>query len=167
MCLWKCLGCLLFYFISTLKGMLGGSHCGSAEMNHFLSMKWFNHGLAQWSGTSSCAVTVAVVGSYSSDWTPSLETSICRGYSPKKQKKKRCLISSLFFANTHLILRASLLEGVMTIVISQRGHRGTAQSTVFRSSLAIRLFVSSYYLLMCVLPLHALTTSGGCFKVLL
>ena len=36
-------------------------------------------------------VTVAVVeaGSYSSDWTPSLGTSICHGYGPKSQKTKQ------------------------------------------------------------------------------
>ena len=37
---------------------------------------------------SGVAVAVVEAGSYSSDWTPSLGTSICRGCSPKKQNKK-------------------------------------------------------------------------------
>ena len=36
---------------------------------------------------SSVAVAVAQAGSYSSDWTPSLGTSICHGCSPTKKKK--------------------------------------------------------------------------------
>ena len=35
------------------------------------------------------AVVVAEAGSYSSDWTPSLGTSICHRYSPKKTKRKK------------------------------------------------------------------------------
>ena len=38
---------------------------------------------------SHIAVVVAVAGSYSSNSTPSLGTSICRGCGPKKTKKKR------------------------------------------------------------------------------
>ena len=34
-------------------------------------------------------IAVAVAGSCSSDLTPSLGTPICRGYSPKKKKKKK------------------------------------------------------------------------------
>ena len=34
-------------------------------------------------------VAVALAGSYSSDSTPSLETSICHGCGLKKQKKKK------------------------------------------------------------------------------
>lgn len=34
------------------------------------------------------AVAVAKAGSSSSNWTPSLGTSICCGYSPKKAKRK-------------------------------------------------------------------------------
>ena len=37
----------------------------------------------------SVAVAVMEVSSCSSDLTPSLGTSICRGCGPKKQKKKR------------------------------------------------------------------------------
>ena len=33
---------------------------------------------------SRVAVAVVYVGGYSSYWTPSLGTSICRGYGPKK-----------------------------------------------------------------------------------
>ena len=40
-----------------------------------------------WFG-SGIAVAVAVAGSCSSDSTPSLGTSICRGCGPKKKKKK-------------------------------------------------------------------------------
>ena len=43
------------------------------------SQTWLGYGVA---------VTVAVAGSYSPDPTPSLGTSICRGCSPKKRKKK-------------------------------------------------------------------------------
>ena len=38
---------------------------------------------------SSVAVAVVKAGSYSSDLIPSLVTSICRGFSPKKKKEGR------------------------------------------------------------------------------
>ena len=37
---------------------------------------------------SHVAVAAAVAGSYSSDWTPNLGTSICYGYGPQKTKQK-------------------------------------------------------------------------------
>ena len=37
---------------------------------------------------SGVAVTVEQAGSYSPNWTPSLGTSICWGYGPKKKVKK-------------------------------------------------------------------------------
>jgi len=40
-----------------------------------------------WLG-SGVAMAVVKASGYSSDWTPSLETSICHGCSPKKKKKK-------------------------------------------------------------------------------
>ena len=42
--------------------------------------------LQMWFG-SNVAVALMWGGSYSSDWTPSLGTSICCGCGPKKQKK--------------------------------------------------------------------------------
>ena len=44
---------------------------------------------------SRIAVAVACAGGYSSDSTPSLGTSICHGYSPKKQKIKIKIIAVL------------------------------------------------------------------------
>ena len=41
-----------------------------------------------WLG-SGVAVAMAVAGSYSSDSSPNLGTSICCIYGPKKQKKKK------------------------------------------------------------------------------
>ena len=38
---------------------------------------------------SLVAVALGLASSYSSDWTPSLETSVCCGYGPKKTKKKK------------------------------------------------------------------------------
>ena len=38
---------------------------------------------------SCIAVALAWAGSYSSDWTPSLGNSICRRFSPRKDKKKK------------------------------------------------------------------------------
>ena len=38
---------------------------------------------------SGIAMAVAMASNYDSDFTPSLETSICCGCSPKRQKKKR------------------------------------------------------------------------------
>ena len=38
---------------------------------------------------SFVAVAVAEAGSCNSDWSPSLETSICYSCVPKKQKKKK------------------------------------------------------------------------------
>ena len=50
---------------------------------HELCCKW-------WTWLGSCiAVAVAKASSYSSDWTLSLGTSICRGCGPKKQKKQK------------------------------------------------------------------------------
>ena len=46
------------------------------------------HRLQMWLG-SSVAVAVAVASSCSSHWTPSLETSICRGCGPKRMKDKK------------------------------------------------------------------------------
>ena len=40
---------------------------------------------------SRIAVALAEAGGYSSDWTPSLGNSICRGSSPRKDKKKNAL----------------------------------------------------------------------------
>ena len=37
---------------------------------------------------SGIAVAVVLTGSYSSDWTPSLGTSLCHGCGPKKTKLK-------------------------------------------------------------------------------
>ena len=38
---------------------------------------------------SCLAVAVAVAGSYSSDWIPSLRTSICHGCGPKRQQQQK------------------------------------------------------------------------------
>ena len=40
-------------------------------------------------GGSGVAVSCSIGGSCSSDWTPSLGTSICQGYGPKKKKEER------------------------------------------------------------------------------
>ena len=68
--------------------IMWSSHCGAAETN-----PTSNHeiegsipGLAQWL-RSCAAVAVVQDGSCSSNWTPSLGTSICCGFSPKKKKK--------------------------------------------------------------------------------
>ena len=53
---------------------------------------------------SHVAMTVVYAGSWSSDSTPSLETSICRGYGPKKEKKKKSyvhLTTYLVFSQIH------------------------------------------------------------------
>ena len=44
--------------------------------------------MQMWLG-SGIAVSVAWAGSHSSDWTPSLGTSICHRHGPKKTKKKK------------------------------------------------------------------------------
>ena len=46
-------------------------------------------GVGRRSGLDSVSGAVVRAGSYSSDSTPSLGTSICPGCGPKKQKKKR------------------------------------------------------------------------------
>ena len=50
---------------------------------------------------SGVAVAVALAGSYSSDLTPSLGTSICSGCGPKKSKKKKkfLLLTQLLLEN--------------------------------------------------------------------
>ena len=83
------------------------SHCGSPVMNPQLgSMRTRVQSLAPLNGLriqhyrelwsklqtwlgSRIAVAVAQAGSCSSDLTPSLETSICCRYDPKKTKKKK------------------------------------------------------------------------------
>ena len=45
-------------------------------------------GLQMWLG-SDVAVALAQAGSYSSDWNPSLGTSMCHRRGPKKQKQKK------------------------------------------------------------------------------
>ena len=45
---------------------------------------------------SGVAVAVAWAGGYSSDWTPSLETSICHECGPKKTKKKKLFLNITF-----------------------------------------------------------------------
>ena len=57
------------------------SHRGSVETN-------LTSILAQWVKGSRIAVPVAQACGYSSDSTPSLGTSICLEYSPKKTKDK-------------------------------------------------------------------------------
>ena len=46
-------------------------------------------GLALWVGESSIPVGMVQAGSYSSNWIPSLGTSICCSSGPKKQKTNK------------------------------------------------------------------------------
>ena len=48
---------------------------------------------------SDVAVAVAVAGSYSSDSTSSLGTSICCKFGPKKQKKKKKKVAMIYQTN--------------------------------------------------------------------
>ena len=50
-----------------------------------------------WLG-SGIAVAVVYAGGYNSNWTPSLGTSICRGCSPRKDKKdkKKCILNTFW-----------------------------------------------------------------------
>ena len=53
--------------------------------------QWVKDPSLPWAASQTqlgCHVAVAVAGSYSSDSTPSLGTSMCRRYSPKKDKKE-------------------------------------------------------------------------------
>ena len=89
-----------------LKCGSGSSHCGSVVMN----LKRINDiaglipGLVQWGRIRNCCerwcrlqsclgfgVAVAVACSCSSNWTPSLGTSMCHGCSLKKKKGKKAL----------------------------------------------------------------------------
>ena len=58
---------------------------------------------------SFVAVAVAEAGSCNSDWSPSLETSICYSCVPKKQKKKRKKKRKLEVGRDHLSLYRSVL----------------------------------------------------------
>ena len=87
-----------------MKKREGSSPCGLAVMNltsiheemdsilallsglTILSCYELQHRSQMWLG-SGVAVSMAQVGSYSSDSTPSLGISICHGCSPKKTKK--------------------------------------------------------------------------------
>ena len=65
------------------------SRRGSAVTNRQASMRVRVRSLASPVGSGSrVAVAVAQASSCSSDWTPSLGTSICLGHGPKRQKKK-------------------------------------------------------------------------------
>ena len=90
-----------------LQNSKGRSSCsGSVETNptSIHEDSGSNPGLTQWVGDpamcelwfrsqmqlgSPVTVAMAQTGGYNSDWTRSLETSICHGCSPKKQKKKK------------------------------------------------------------------------------
>ena len=75
--------------------------------------------LQMWLG-SRVAVAVVWAGSYSSDWTPSLGTSICLGCGPKKTKKKKkkrwvkkcivCIIQTYFVIISTLAAHWNYLE---------------------------------------------------------
>ena len=45
-------------------------------------------GLSQWVKDLTVAVAVVQAGGYSSNWTPSLGTSICCGCDPKKESER-------------------------------------------------------------------------------
>ena len=67
-----------------------GSIPGPAQLIEDLCCHELWYRSQMWLGSSlamAVAVAVAVAGSYSSDVTPSLETSICQGRGPKKEKK--------------------------------------------------------------------------------
>ena len=76
-----------------------------------------------WLG-SGAAVAVLSASGYSSHWTPNLGTSICRGYSPKKTKRKekenvieKKLCQTVMFYNLfHLGEKISFAVSVGTIV---------------------------------------------------
>ena len=57
-------------------------------------------GLVQWI-RESVAVAVVQASRCSSNWTPSLGTSICYGCSPKKQKKKNMKLDLILFSRMH------------------------------------------------------------------
>ena len=95
-----------------LKNLMRRSRCGSGETNLTTIHEDVVQSLASLSRLriqrcrelwwrpqtrlgSPVAVAVAQAGSYNSNQTPSLGTSICRGCGPKKTKKKKKLTTSL------------------------------------------------------------------------
>ena len=74
--------------------------------------QWFTnpagkHEVAQWVEDPVLPWAVASAGSYSSDWTPNLGTSICRGWGPRKgrktkQKPRFVSVASVQSINAHL-----------------------------------------------------------------
>ena len=67
---------------------VAGLILGLAQWVKDLALPWLWCRLQTQLG-SRVAVALAQASGYSSDWTPSLGTFMCRGCSPKKTKKKK------------------------------------------------------------------------------
>ena len=73
---------------------------------------------------SHVAVALAQVGSYSSDCTPSLGTSTCRGSDPRKDKKKKVILIFLFclFRAAPAAYGSSQARGQIGATAVDQGH---------------------------------------------
>ena len=106
------------YLTGKKKQFLWGSHCGTVltNPNSIHEDVSLISGLTQWVKIWHCcdlwcssqmllgsriAVAMVQAGSYSSNWTPSLETSLCHTYTPKKRSNKQTKHLSLFHTHTH------------------------------------------------------------------
>ena len=68
------------------------------------------HCCGLWSGSrmrlgSGVAVALAWAGGYSSGWTPSLGTSMCRGCSPKKDRRQKKKVRQILL-RSHLFVES-------------------------------------------------------------
>ena len=150
-----CYPSLLFFFFFNFKKLqtIGVPLVAQWQRTRLVSMKMWVRALAPLSGLripsycelwhrlktwlgSGVAVAVVQASSCGSNWSSSLETSICPGFSPKKQKS----------AN-HRILKIQYSEHLLILCLS---------------SMNINILLYSFYMYICITCMHVYTCTYMC-----